>query len=98
MILKVRCYKCQYEHELPAIISRQETCYKCHSDLRCCKMCIYYDTTAYNDCRENQAERVVEKEKSNFCSYFVLKDNINSPDPKKIKEDALAKAKSLFKI
>ena len=93
----IRCYKCQKEHEVPALISRQETCYKCHADLRCCKMCVHYDVTVYNDCHETQAERIVDKEKANFCSYFVLKDNINSPDPKTLKQQALDKAKSLFK-
>ncbi len=93
----VRCYKCQQEHELPAIISRQEACYKCHADLRCCKMCVHFDTTVYNECRETQAERIVEKDKANFCSYFVVKDNINSPDPLTVKDQILSKAKSLFK-
>lgn len=93
----VRCYKCQLEHELPAIISRQETCYKCHADLRCCKMCIHYDPRVYNDCRESQAERIVEKEKANFCSYFEIKNSLNTIDPKTEKDLVLEKLKSLFK-
>ena len=93
----IHCYKCQQQHEVPAIISRQESCFKCHADLRCCKMCIHYDTSCYNDCREDQAERVVEKEKANFCSFFVIKDNLNKNDPLSLKEQALAKAKNLFK-
>lgn len=93
----IRCYKCHLEYEVPAIISRQEACYKCHSDMRCCKMCVHYDTTVYNDCRESQAERVVEKDKSTFCSYFVIRDSINTPDQKTLKDEALEKAKSLFK-
>lgn len=93
----VRCYKCQFELELPIPLSRQEACYKCLADLRCCKMCIHFDLSVYNDCRENQAERIVEKEKANFCSYFELRDNINSTDPILQKELTLSKAKSLFK-
>ena len=93
----VKCHKCQQQLELPLLVSRQEACFKCMADIRCCKMCIHYDTTSYNDCRESQAERVVDKEKANFCSYFVLKDNINSTDHKSAKEQALEKAKSLFK-
>ncbi len=32
--------------------------------------CRFYDETAYNECSEPSAERVVDKEKSNFCDYF----------------------------
>jgi hypothetical protein len=29
----------------------------------------------HNDCQETQAEWVVDKERSNFCDYFVFKDS-----------------------
>jgi hypothetical protein len=29
---------------------------------------------AYNDCREPQAERVIEKGRSNYCDFFVFRD------------------------
>ncbi len=49
---------------------RGDTCTKCGRDTRVCKGCIFYDKTQNNECRENQADRVVEKERSNFCDYF----------------------------
>jgi hypothetical protein len=50
--------------------SRQARCPKCLRDTRTCKACTEYEPTAYNECRESESDRVVEKEKSNFCDYF----------------------------
>jgi hypothetical protein len=49
---------------------RADTCRKCGRDTKVCKGCQHYDPSAHNECRENQADRVVEKERSNFCDYF----------------------------
>lgn len=92
----MECYSCHKTLDLSADkpISRSETCDFCYTDLRCCKMCEFYDANAYNECREPSAERVVEKTKGNFCDYFKLADKKNSdsqsPDP-------FAAANALFK-
>ena len=52
-------------------------CPKCDADLHCCRNCTFYDLNAYNNCRESQAERVVDKEKANFCDYFRIGDGAN---------------------
>ncbi len=49
---------------------RQDICRKCGRDTKVCKNCEHYEPGAHNDCRESQADRVVEKERSNFCDYF----------------------------
>jgi hypothetical protein len=77
---------------------RTQSCPKCSRDLHVCKNCKHYDTAAYNQCRESNAERVVDKERSNFCDYFSFTDK-SAPgtakaDPKK---DALKKLNDLFK-
>lgn len=48
-------------------IGRAETCPSCGADLKCCRNCAFHDERAYNQCREPQAERVLEKERSNFA-------------------------------
>lgn len=50
---------------------RRGCCPHCQRDSRCCRNCRFHDPGAYNACRENQAERVVDKEKANFCDYFI---------------------------
>jgi len=93
---KVSCYACNKELDLNNTqkISRSEECPYCYASLHCCKMCAFYDTTAYNECRETSANRIVEKEKSNFCDFFVLKGGSGSGQNK---DDLFSAANSLFK-
>ncbi len=49
---------------------RGDTCSQCGRDTRVCKGCVFYEVNSNNQCRESQADRVVEKERSNFCDYF----------------------------
>ena len=49
---------------------RGDSCIQCGRDTRVCKGCQFYEKGSNNDCRESQADRVVDKEKSNFCDYF----------------------------
>lgn len=57
-------------------------------------MCEFYDTKSYNECRESMADRILEKEKANFCDYFKFGPSTNQDN---LKEDALNKANALFK-
>ena len=68
--MNYQCHRCGEQVLEGAKVGRRDQCAKCSYDLRVCKNCEFYDRTAYNDCREPQAERVVEKERSNFCDYF----------------------------
>ena len=90
------CYKCNQELSLSSSenIGRSEECPKCYSNIRSCRMCHFYDTTAYNECREPTADRILEKEKSNFCDHYRLGDGDTYKDEK---NDLLSKANSLFK-
>jgi len=64
------------QKEIPAdaFIGRREQCPFCGTDLHVCLNCVFYEPGAYNDCRESQAERVVDKSRSNFCDYFRFLD------------------------
>lgn len=53
-------------------VGRHDTCPACNAELRSCRHCRFYDPTVYNACREPQAERVLDKERGNFCDYFVF--------------------------
>lgn len=77
------------------MVGRRDTCPACMADIRCCKMCQFYDPKAYNDCRESSADRVQDKEKANFCDYFKIGSPGSNPD--QARQDALAKAAALFK-
>ncbi len=68
------CFSCKKELDAGEKAGRTETCPFCNADLHCCLNCRFYDPAAYNQCREPQAERVVEKDRSNFCDYFSFRD------------------------
>ena len=65
--------------------------------LRCCLHCGFHAPGTYNECKEPQAERVVEKERSNFCDYFVFRDAASGNQGKDAGDPAKAKLASLFK-
>jgi predicted RNA-binding Zn-ribbon protein involved in translation (DUF1610 family) len=76
---------------------RQDSCPQCGRDTKVCKNCGFYDPSYNNACREPQAERVVDKEKSNFCDYFDPRSGSGSGaatrDAMKAAADALFKKK-----
>ena len=53
---------------------RRDDCPKCHADVHACRACKFYDRAAYNECREPSADRVVEKERANFCDFYQPAD------------------------
>ncbi|HTL10899.1 MAG TPA: hypothetical protein VL588_00330 [Bdellovibrionota bacterium] len=88
------CWHCGVELG-PLDYGRQDICKKCGRDTRVCKGCIFYDRGSNNDCREPQADRVVDKEKSNFCDYFKPSTGGGTGAPTR---DALkSAAEALFK-
>jgi hypothetical protein len=92
----VHCYKCQEVLEMDSgvTLGRHEECPKCFANLRCCRMCQFFDKTAYNECREPMANRILEKEKANFCDYFKVGGAENGGQEK---DSLLNAANSLFK-
>ena len=76
-------------------VGRNDTCSRCGRDLRSCRQCKFYDQDAYNECREVSAERVVDKERANFCDYFVLKGSLLKKVDKS--KDAKKALEALFK-
>lgn len=92
----VSCYQCHKDTGLEngAAIFRSTECPHCMCDLRCCRMCRFYDPKSYNECRETQAERITEKTKANFCGFFEF-GNENSNQQKT--DNLLNAAEALFK-
>ncbi len=91
------CYKCRKGQNSDGTVGRRDTCPSCGSDLHVCLNCRFYDPGSYNDCREPQAERVVEKDRSNFCDYFAFGDSVSGGGVKQEDLDPKGKLDDLFK-
>ena len=89
------CFSCGEGVTVSGRVGRTESCSHCGADLHCCRNCEFYDPVAYNECRETQAERVVEKERSNFCDFFQLA--VKPYLMKKQEPDAKKKLEELFR-
>ena len=90
-----KCAFCQKEVPVLGRVGRCDVCPSCDHDLHCCYQCQFYDAKAHRECREPQAEYVSDKEKANFCDYFVFDPQIQVKTADK--EAQKAKFESLFK-
>lgn len=91
----VKCFKCEktINLEVGSKILRSEECPHCEQSLYVCRMCKNYKENYYNECYESQAERIVDKEKANYCEYFSLENSNDSTNLDELK----TKADSIFK-
>jgi len=88
------CYNCSAPIE-DNNLGRQDSCEKCGRDTHVCKNCDHYDPSVHNECRENQAMRVVEKEKANFCDWFRAQTGRSGGDSQS-RESMKSAADALF--
>lgn len=90
----MKCYNCGKEIAANNF-GRQDSCESCGRDVHACRNCSNWDRAYNNECRESQAERVVEKEKSNFCDWWKPHGNQGGSA---VARDAMkSAADSLFK-
>lgn len=90
----VVCFSCHKENKVSLPVGRRDECAHCGADLHVCKNCRFFDPKSYNECKEPQADVVLEKERSNFCDHFNPGGQIKTGPSK---EDLLAAAEALFK-
>jgi hypothetical protein len=69
----MRCFSCDAEVDLAAgeRVGFADCCESCDADLHVCRNCRFHDPSAYNECRESNAERVRERDRANRCEYFA---------------------------
>ena len=92
------CYSCGAVLDLPAgAVGRGEECHSCRADVRVCRNCQRFDSRSYNECSEPMADRVVDKEKRNFCDYFQIGTSTGASGADSSKDEALKKLDDLFK-
>lgn len=91
------CFRCNSEvHLIEGRAGRLEACPNCKSDIHVCLNCKFHDKSAYNECRESQAERVLVKDRSNYCDYFKFRDG-PAEAAKNEKDQIMKKLDDIFK-
>ena len=79
------CWNCAEALKgLPRRITRFTRCPVCRVDLHVCRLCRHYDPKILGECRHDRADRVVDKEQANFCTYFRPRPDAHTKaaDPK----------------
>ena len=69
---RMLCQACQTEIPLAAgeSVGFRDACDRCRADLHVCLNCDHHDLSAYNECRESNAERILDRDRANRCDYF----------------------------
>jgi len=76
------CWKCGASlAQLSLPLLRLDVCQQCGAELHVCKLCSLYDVAVAKHCRETIAEEVRDKQRANFCDYFVINPNAYQPPP-----------------
>ena len=81
MASRVTCSVCSASAEFEGPLGRSARCGRCGADLRCCLNCRFHDLSSYNDCAEPSAERVLEKDRANYCDYFSARGTVDAGPP-----------------
>lgn len=96
------CFSCRKALEISGKPGRGDECPHCGADLKCCLNCRFFDSSAYNECAEPQADRVLDKDRSNYCEYFEFRESTgeggggNESMGKTAEEKAKEELKKLF--
>jgi hypothetical protein len=91
----MNCFHCGGPIEVKERVGFHASCPACDRPAHVCRNCNFYDTAYNNECRETQAERVVDKDRANFCEYFTPRRTPSRPAL--APTDPRAKLDALFK-
>lgn len=76
---------------------RETNCPDCGKPTRACRNCRHYAPGRPNECIEPMVERVLEKERANFCELFEPTDSPVGGGPSSGAGDLILAAEDLFK-
>lgn len=95
------CHKCRNEIEMIVTVGvkvgRFDECHHCGAYLHACKNCRFWDPGVHNECLENQAEFIRDREAANSCAHFEIKKRDAPPEADNSTSLAKSKLNDLFK-
>ena len=93
----MKCFHCGRQLELQERVGFRDACPGCDRPLHACLNCAFHDPAYNNQCREPQAERVVDKDRFNFCEYFRPRGAETARRPLSPAAGSRAKLEELFR-
>ena len=93
----MKCWYCGHAIDTKERVGFRDECPGCDRALHVCLNCGHYDPTYNNSCREPMAERVVDKDRFNFCEYFTPGEGKGAGAASQGKSAAQSKLEDLFK-
>lgn len=91
------CYRCgESLAALSLPLSMRDQCPACSADIHVCKMCRHYDPRVTRQCREDGAEDVTDKERPNFCDWFIPSEDAFDPGRRSEADAAKSALDALF--
>jgi hypothetical protein len=91
------CWKCGASlADLPLPLSRLAECPKCRAYLHVCRLCEYHDPRVADQCLEERAEEVRDREHANFCEWFKPRPDAHRPPGAGKNPAAKSKLDALF--
>lgn len=67
------CWNCGKPTGIQIKVSRSDICYACNADLHCCRGCRHFEPGRRFQCKEPVDTNITNKEKSNFCDFFQMR-------------------------
>ncbi len=67
------CWNCGRPTGIEHGVTRHDQCQNCMADLRCCRGCRHFEPGRRGQCKENIDKTIPNKEKSNFCGFFQVR-------------------------
>jgi hypothetical protein len=72
----MRCAMCGNIIPMSLEITGESQCPKCNADLRSCKHCRHFDTSARLECTQPIVTRIMAKDLRNDCEYFLPRTSV----------------------
>ena len=90
------CWNCGRATGIEGRVARADSCENCLADLRCCRGCRHFQPGRRFQCMEPIETNIANKEKSNFCDYFQMRDVVKRPGGIRSSDDSKDDRKSSF--
>jgi hypothetical protein len=91
------CHACGAAFDTTGRVGFRDVCERCDVDLHVCLNCRHHDPQRSNECRESQAEQVLDRDRANRCEWFQPGSGAEAGGPDGGAEAAREKLDALFR-